>query len=108
MFKCVAMINTANPQVNNTSIKPGDLLYVCDYQMNGTVLHVDSTTTSKMGANTCQFCIYPVFVMVGLVDGAVVRGGVIFLSRDLKHDWRQVDKTFVLLITTIVIMIILG
>ena len=98
------MINTANPQVNNTSIKQGDLLYVCDYQMNGTVLHVDSTTTSKMGANTCQFCIYPVYVMLGLADGAVARGGVIFLSRDLKHDWRQV----VFKITIIAIMIILG
>ena len=33
--------------------------------------------------------------MVGLDDGSVVRGGFIFLSRDLKHDWRQVDKTLV-------------
>ena len=63
--------------------------YVCDYQMNGTVLHVDSTTTSKMGASACQFCIYLVYVMVELDDGAVI----IFLSRDLKHEWRQVEKT---------------
>ena len=51
-----------------SNLKPGDLLYVYDYQMNGTVLHVDATTTSKMGANTVQFAIYPVYVVVGRED----------------------------------------
>ena len=77
-------------KTNLASIKPGDLLYVCDYQMNGSVVHVDATTSSKMGANTVQFCIYPVYVVFGLPDGTVVRGGFVFLSRDLKHDRNQV------------------
>ena len=59
--------------------------------MNGKVLHVDATTTSKMGANTVQFAIYPVYVVVGLEDGVVLQGGVVFLSQDLKHDRHQVE-----------------
>ena len=60
--------------------------------MNGSVLHVDPTTSAKMGANTVQFCIYPVYVIFGLEDGTVVKGGFIFLSRDLKHDRHQVGS----------------
>ena len=58
--------------------------------MNGSVLHRDSTTGSHMGANTAQFAIYPAFLALCLPDGSVVRGGIIFLSKDTKHDQHQV------------------
>ena len=58
--------------------------------MNGSILHQDSTTSSHMGTNTAQFAIYPAFIAVGLPDGTVARGGIIFLSTDLKHDRHQV------------------
>ena len=72
------------------SLRPGDCLIVVDYQMNGSVLHRDSTTGSHMGANTAQFAIYPAFLALCLPDGSVVRGGIIFLSKDTKHDQHQV------------------
>ena len=78
-------------QVNLLHLRPGYLLTVCDYQMNGSVLHVNSTTSSKMGANTTQFAIYPVYLVLCLPDGTLVRGGMVFLSRDLKHDRHQVE-----------------
>ena len=77
-------------QADLDSLQPGHLTMVVDYQMNGTILHKDSTTSSHMGANTAQFCIYPAFLAMRLTDGRVVRGGIIFLSRDTKHDRHQV------------------
>ena len=77
-------------QVNLCHLRPGYLILIQDYQMNGTVLHVDSTTSSNMGANTTQFAIFPVYLVLCLPDGTLVRGGMIFLSRDLKHDRHQV------------------
>ena len=77
-------------QADVDSLQPGHLTMVVDYQMNGTILHKNSTTSSHMGANTAQFCIYPAFLAVRLTDGRVVRGGIIFLSWDTKHDRHQV------------------
>ena len=74
--------------------------------MNGSVLHVDPTTSAKMGANTVQFCIYPVYVIFGLEDGTVVKGGFIFLSRDLKHDRHQVGSCFWIVSVTVVAVVI--
>ena len=78
-------------QAGLASLKPNTIMTVCDYQMNGTVLHKESTTSSHMGANTAQFAIYPVFLAVGKPDGSVSQGGMIFLSSDLKHDRHQVE-----------------
>ena len=58
--------------------------------MNGSVVHVDAPTSSVMGPNMVQFAIGPVYAVIGLQDGTVVKGGIIFLSRDLKHDRHQV------------------
>ena len=77
-------------QADLDSLQPGHLTMVVDYQMNGTILHKNSTTSSHMSANTAQFCIYPAFLAMRLTDGRVVRGGIIFLSRDTKHDRHQV------------------
>ena len=77
-------------QLTLATLRPGCILMVVDYQMNGTILHKNSSTSSNMGANTAQFCIYPVYLAVCLSDRRVIRGGIIFLSKDLKHDRHQV------------------
>ena len=77
-------------QADLATLKPGHMGIVVDFQMNLNILHYDSTTTSHMGAHTSAAACYPSYINVGLADGTVAKGGIIFLSRDLKHDRHQV------------------
>ena len=59
--------------------------------MNLVLQFFETTTTAFMGANQEQRMMYPVMVMLRLTPGGpVIKGGVIFISEDLQHDFQQV------------------
>ena len=51
---------------------------------------MNSTISSMMGPNSVQVCIYPVYGFAGMEDWVILKGGIIFLSRDVRHDCHQV------------------
>ena len=73
------------------NLHPGTLLSIEDYQMNLVIQFYETTTSSFMGANQEQRAMFPIFLAFRKTPSSpVTKGGLVFLSEDLSHDFHQV------------------
>ena len=69
------------------------ILTIEDYQMNLEIVHVEATTSSFFSGNTLQIGCYPVMIKYRMEeDSPTLKGGVVFITEDIKHDFHQVEK----------------
>ena len=67
------------------------MLTIEDYQMNLVVQFFETTTTFFMGPNQEQRMMFPIFIALRKTpESPVTKGGLVFLSEDLAHNFHQV------------------
>ena len=73
------------------NLQPGTVLTIEDFQMNIEVQFFQITTSAFFGANQEQRAMAPMFIAFRKTpDSPVTKGGLVFISEDLGHDFHQV------------------
>ena len=73
------------------NLEPGTVLTIEDFQMNIEVQFFQITTSAFFGANQEQRAMAPMFIAFRKTpDSPVTKGGLVFISEDLGHDFHQV------------------